>query len=64
MMRREPPAPLAITVPTAHLSSPRSLKQVEDVESKLPAKVPVVVKTAMSAYQSTIYQWIKASGEG
>ena len=37
-------------------------RQVEDVESKLPAKVPVVVKVAMSPYQSTIYSWIKASG--
>jgi hypothetical protein len=37
-------------------------RQVEDVESKLPPKVPVVVKVAMSPYQSTIYSWIKASG--
>ena len=37
-------------------------RQVEDVESKLPPKVPVVVKVAMSPYQSTIYGWIKASG--
>jgi hypothetical protein len=32
------------------------------VESKLPPKVPVVVKVAMSAYQHTVYSWIKASG--
>ena len=38
------------------------LPQVEDVESKLPPKVPVIVKVAMSSYQSTIYNWIKASG--
>jgi SWI/SNF-related matrix-associated actin-dependent regulator of chromatin subfamily A protein 2/4 len=36
--------------------------QVEDVESKLPPKVPVVVKVAPSPYQSCIYSWIKASG--
>ena len=35
---------------------------MEDVESKLPPKVPVVVKVAMSPYQATIYDWIKASG--
>jgi hypothetical protein len=37
-------------------------RQVEDVESKLPPKVPVVVKVAPSPYQSCIYSWIKASG--
>ena len=42
---------------------PGPTAQVEDVESKLPPKIPVVVKVPMSPYQSTIYQWIKASGE-
>lgn len=32
------------------------------MESKLPPKVPVVVKVAPSPYQSCIYSWIKASG--
>lgn len=36
--------------------------QVADVEGKLPPKVPVVVKCAMSAYQATIYDWVKATG--
>lgn len=44
------------------LCPPNTAHQVEDVESKLPPKVPVVVKVAMSAYQHTVYSWIKASG--
>lgn len=32
------------------------------MESKLPPKVPVVIKVAPSPYQSCIYSWIKASG--
>eukprot|EP00887_Chlorella_sp_A99_P003101 scaffold9.g3101.t1 len=36
--------------------------RVEDVESKLPPKVPVVVKVPMSATQAAIYDWVKATG--
>lgn len=36
--------------------------QVEDVESKLPAKVALVVKVPMTPYQSVIYDWVKATG--
>ncbi|KXZ56213.1 hypothetical protein GPECTOR_1g185 [Gonium pectorale] len=36
-------------------------RQVADVEGKLPPKVPVVVKAAMTPYQAACYNWIKAS---
>lgn len=36
--------------------------QVEDVEQKLPAKVPVVLKVPLSASQSLIYDWVRATG--
>ncbi|GIL44687.1 hypothetical protein Vafri_2212 [Volvox africanus] len=36
-------------------------RQVADVEGKLPPKVPVVVKTAMTPYQAACYNWIKAT---
>ncbi|KAG1660651.1 hypothetical protein FOA52_008011 [Chlamydomonas sp. UWO 241] len=37
-------------------------RQVQDVEGKLPPKVPVVVKVAMPAYQAAIYNWVKVTG--
>ncbi|KAK9816457.1 hypothetical protein WJX72_000543 [[Myrmecia] bisecta] len=37
-------------------------RQVEDVESKLPEKVAVVVKVAMPAFQAAIYDWVKETG--
>lgn len=37
-------------------------RQVEDVESKLPPKVAHTVHVAMSAHQSAIYTWVKATG--
>lgn len=60
---RQPTAHHALThtAPTHSPTLPHP-HQVEDVESKLPPKVPVVVKVAMSPYQSCIYQWVKASG--
>jgi SWI/SNF-related matrix-associated actin-dependent regulator of chromatin subfamily A protein 2/4 len=33
--------------------------QVQDVEGKLPPKVPVIVKVPMTPYQSSIYNWVK-----
>ncbi len=33
--------------------------QVQDVEGKLPPKVPVVVKVAMPAYQAALYSWVR-----
>ena len=33
--------------------------QVQDVEGKLPPKVPVVVKVPMTPYQSAVYKWVK-----
>jgi SWI/SNF-related matrix-associated actin-dependent regulator of chromatin subfamily A protein 2/4 len=35
--------------------------QVKDVETQLPEKVAITVKCPMSAYQSAIYNWIKAT---
>ncbi|KFM28455.1 ATP-dependent helicase BRM [Auxenochlorella protothecoides] len=37
-------------------------RQVEDVESKLPAKVAMTVRVPMTPYQSAIYDWVKATG--
>ena len=37
-------------------------RQVEDVESKLPAKVTHTVRVPMSAHQSMIYTWVKTTG--
>ncbi|BDA42833.1 ATP-dependent helicase BRM [Coccomyxa sp. Obi] len=37
-------------------------RQVQDVEGKLPPKVPVVVKVPMAPFQSILYNWVKASG--
>ncbi|KAI8106850.1 hypothetical protein M9434_001504 [Picochlorum sp. BPE23] len=37
-------------------------RQVEDVESKLPEKTTYTIHTPMSAHQSTVYSWIKATG--
>ncbi|XP_031502776.1 ATP-dependent helicase BRM [Nymphaea colorata] len=37
-------------------------RRVEDVEGSLPPKVPVVLRCRMSAVQSAIYDWIKATG--
>lgn len=37
-------------------------RQVEDVESKLPPKVAYTIKVPMSAHQSMVYTWVKATG--
>ncbi|XP_010507764.1 PREDICTED: ATP-dependent helicase BRM [Camelina sativa] len=37
-------------------------RRVEDVEGSLPAKVSVVLRCRMSAIQSAVYDWIKATG--
>ncbi|EPS60972.1 hypothetical protein M569_13829, partial [Genlisea aurea] len=37
-------------------------RRVEDVEGALPPKVSIVLKCRMSAIQSAIYDWIKATG--
>ncbi|CAN6455544.1 unnamed protein product [Victoria cruziana] len=37
-------------------------RRVEDVEGSLPPKVPIVLRCRMSAVQSAIYDWIKATG--
>ena len=37
-------------------------RQVQDVEGKLPPKVPVVMKIPMTPYQSAVYNWVKATG--
>jgi hypothetical protein len=41
------------------LTSHVSALQVQDVEGKLPPKVPVIVKVPMTPYQSAIYNWVK-----
>jgi SNF2 family DNA or RNA helicase len=33
--------------------------QVQDVEQKLPPKIPIVLKCPMSAYQGAVYNWVK-----
>ena len=38
-------------------------RQVEDVEKKLPPKIAVVVKVPLSALQSKVYEWVRATGE-
>lgn len=35
--------------------------QVKDVEQQLPEKITITVKCPMSAYQSAVYNWIKAT---
>lgn len=46
-----------------HILEPFMLRrQVEDVESKLPPKVPVVVKIPFSSIQTLIYNWLKDTG--
>ncbi|DBA85268.1 TPA: hypothetical protein ACH3X2_005964 [Trebouxia sp. C0005] len=37
-------------------------RQVQDVEGKLPPKVALTVHVAMTAYQSVVYDWVKATG--
>ncbi|XP_018482504.2 ATP-dependent helicase BRM-like isoform X2 [Raphanus sativus] len=37
-------------------------RRVEDVEGSLPPKVSVVLRCRMSAIQSAVYDWIKATG--
>ncbi|VVB13842.1 unnamed protein product, partial [Arabis nemorensis] len=37
-------------------------RRVEDVEGSLPPKVSVVLRCRMSAIQSVVYDWIKATG--
>lgn len=37
-------------------------RQVEDVESKLPRKLAYTIKVPMSAHQSMVYTWVKATG--
>ncbi|KAL8495204.1 hypothetical protein ACS0TY_019387 [Phlomoides rotata] len=37
-------------------------RRVEDVEGSLPPKVSIVLKCRMSAIQSAVYDWIKATG--
>ncbi|KAI4303378.1 hypothetical protein MLD38_039018 [Melastoma candidum] len=37
-------------------------RRVEDVEGSLPPKVSIVLRCKMSAIQSAIYDWIKATG--
>lgn len=37
-------------------------RRVEDVEGSLPPKVSIVLRCRMSAIQSAIYDWIKATG--
>ncbi len=37
-------------------------RQVEDVESKLPAKVAHTVRVPMSGHQSMVYTWVKTTG--
>ncbi|CAN8286181.1 unnamed protein product [Cochlearia groenlandica] len=37
-------------------------RRVEDVEGSLPPKVSVVLRCRMSAFQSAVYDWIKATG--
>ena len=51
-----PPRP----TPTPTPSPPA--RQVEDVESKLPPKVAMIVKVAMTPMQAAIYDWVKATG--
>ena len=36
---------------------------MEDVEKKLPPKIAVVVKVPLSALQSKVYEWVRATGE-
>ena len=38
--------------------------QVQDVEGKLPPKVPVVVKVPITPYQSAVYNWVKVGRRG
>jgi SWI/SNF-related matrix-associated actin-dependent regulator of chromatin subfamily A protein 2/4 len=35
--------------------------QVKDVEQQLPEKKTITVKCPMSAYQSAVYNWVKAT---
>lgn len=37
------------------------MSQVKDVEQSLPEKITITVKCPMSAYQSAVYNWIKAT---
>ncbi|PON68081.1 BRAHMA (BRM) ATPase [Parasponia andersonii] len=37
-------------------------RRVEDVEGSLPPKVSIILKCRMSAIQSAVYDWIKATG--
>ncbi|CAK0787464.1 hypothetical protein CVIRNUC_010684 [Coccomyxa viridis] len=37
-------------------------RQVQDVEGKLPPKVPVIIKVPMARFQGVAYAWIKATG--
>eukprot|EP00967_Tisochrysis_lutea_P080995 scaffold111530_cov19-Tisochrysis_lutea.AAC.1 len=38
-----------------------ALPQVQDVEGKLPPKVPLVIKVPMTPYQSAVYSWVRVS---
>ncbi|KAI4328811.1 hypothetical protein L6164_021137 [Bauhinia variegata] len=37
-------------------------RRVEDVEGSLPPKVSIVLRCRMSAFQSSIYDWVKSTG--